>query len=49
MYSRAAWETWQDIFDAVASGLIEPFVMAWGLPESPWVIETNKTDSKDET
>lgn len=40
-YSRAAWESWQDIFDAVGANLIEPPPFVWACPNNPWVVINN--------
>ena len=44
-FSRAAWESWQDIYWAVDAKLIEPPPLVWRCPNNPFVIEINKQDS----
>lgn len=41
-YSRAAAESWADIFWAAESRLIEPFVADSGCPNNPFVIEARQ-------
>lgn len=48
-YSRAAWETWEDIFWAVAAGLMEPPPLVWGCPNNPWVIINNHQPNDQST
>ncbi len=41
-FSRAAAESWADIFWAVDAGLIEPPPLVWGNPSNPFVIDVNR-------
>jgi hypothetical protein len=45
-YSKAAHESWQDIFYAVEAKLIEPSAefLTWGCPNNPWVIDVNRCE-----
>ena len=47
-YSRAAAESWQDIFDAVAAKLIDPPPLVWGCPNNPWVIINHDKEVSDD-
>lgn len=41
-YSRAAWESWEDIYNAVEANLMEPPPLMWGCPNNPYVVIVNR-------
>lgn len=42
-YSRAAWESWQDIFYAVNAKMMDAPHFMWHCPNNPWVIDVNRS------